>query len=48
MIMEEWGLTPLEAGALGSYALFVLSGKRQTAPGQPDVAAAVPLRAAKA
>ena len=22
MIMEEWGLTPLEAGALGSYALF--------------------------
>ena len=22
VIMEEWGLTPLEAGALGSYALF--------------------------
>ncbi|WP_019339604.1 MFS transporter [Stutzerimonas stutzeri] len=22
MIMKEWGLTPLEAGALGSYALF--------------------------
>src|SRR5690606_17952480 len=22
VIMEEWGLTPLQAGALGSYALF--------------------------
>ena len=22
VIMKEWGLTPLEAGALGSYALF--------------------------
>ena len=22
VLMKEWGLTPLEAGALGSYALF--------------------------
>ena len=22
VIMQEWGLTPLQAGALGSYALF--------------------------